>query len=263
MKLYILAILILIISCSTKQHKKEYNDTQVTQLLEKGKSDTLNSNAEIIETFIDSLNIGEKGKCKIEIIKHRVFDNTYVIIKFYTKGPAYWYIQNTYLYECDALMGLDPEISDFNNDKFNDITFISATAARGANEVRRLFIYDDREKKLISILNSQDFPNMQYNKELDCIDAFLVHGGSTTVFAKIVGDSLKQFARINNDNNRTVYEIDKFGKEKLIRKDTIIDLNNVYVRYTNYKPLKEYKKTTVNMIEKRRTHDEVRMEKNR
>jgi len=242
MKLYILTFLIFLISCSIKQSKKDNNNIQVTQPLEKVESDTLSPNAEIIETFTDSLNIGEKGNCKIEIIKHRVFDDTYVIIKFYTKGPAYWCIQNTYLYECDGLMGLDPYISDFNNDKFNDLTFISATAARSANEVRRLFIYDAQEKKLFSILNSQDYPNMQYNKKLDCIDAFLVHGGSTTVFAKIIGDSLKEFARVNNDNNRTVYEIDKSGKEKLIRKDTITDLSKVYVRYKNYKPLEEYKK---------------------
>jgi hypothetical protein len=81
---------------------------------------------------------------------------------------------------------------------------------------------------------------MEYNSELDCIDAFLVHGGSSTVFTRIKGDSLIEFASVHSDNNRTVYEMDKFGNEKLIRKDTIIDYDNVYVRYKNYKPLKEY-----------------------
>jgi hypothetical protein len=40
----------------------------------------------IIETFVDSLNIGVKGKCKVELIKHRVYDDIFVIIKFYIKG---------------------------------------------------------------------------------------------------------------------------------------------------------------------------------
>lgn len=198
----------------------------------------VNSNTEIIETFTDSLNIGEKGKCKIELIKHRVFDNTYIIVKFYTMGPYYWYIQNTYLYKCDALMDLTPNISDFNNDKFNDITFISATAARGANEVRRLFIYDDYEKKLISIVNSEDYPNMLYNKELDCIDAFLVYGGCSTVFLKINGDSLKEFASVELMDGMTVKEIDKNGKESIIFHDR--KNKDEFIRFKSYKPLKKY-----------------------
>jgi hypothetical protein len=32
---------------------------------------------------------------------------------------------NTYSYETTAMMGFEPVISDFNNDNFNDITFIS------------------------------------------------------------------------------------------------------------------------------------------
>jgi hypothetical protein len=240
MKPQIIIILTLFISCSNKQDKIITHNKKEIQTNNRVEKDILKHDTEIIEVFTDSLNIGEKGKSKIEIIKHRVFEDTYVIIKFYKKGPEYWFIQNTYSYECNALLGLEPNISDFNNDKLNDITFISGIAARGANEIRRLFIYNEQNKELISLLNSQDYPNMKYNKELDCIDAFLVHGGTTTVFTRIKRDSLKEFARINNDNNRTVYEIDKSGKEKLIKKDTIFDLNNIYVRYKNYKPLKKY-----------------------
>lgn len=133
----------------------------------------------IIEIFVDSLNIGVKGKCKVELIKHRVYDDVFVIIKFYvkgrntTKGTEHWMNTNTYSYETTAMMGFEPVISHFNNDNFNDITFISGTAARGANEVRRLFIYDNQNKNLVSIVNSEDYPNMLYNKKLDCIDAFL------------------------------------------------------------------------------------------
>lgn len=244
MKLNILIILIFIFSCTARPTDNEIKNVSVadTTASKTTITDTTNTNTEIIETFADSLNIGEKGKNKIELIKHRVFDNNYVIVKFYTKAPEpnRWYIQNTYIYECNAIMDLQPNIADFNNDNFNDITFISTQAARMSNEVRRLFVYDDYKRELTSIVNSEDYPNMLYNKELNCIDAFLIHGGSSTVFARIKGDSLKEFASVHNDSHRTVYEIDKFGKEKLLRKDKI-NPEDVYIRYINYKPLKEYK----------------------
>lgn len=240
----ILIILILIFSCTARPTDNEIKNVSVadTTASKTTIADKTNTNTEIIETFVDSLNIGEKGKNKIELIKHRVFDNNYVIVKFYTKAPESnrWYIQNTYIFECNALMDLKPNIADFNNDNFNDITFISTEAARSSNEVRRLFVYDNDKRELISIVNSEDYPNMLYNKELNCVDAFLIHGGSSTVFARIKGDSLKEFASVHNDSHRTVYEIDKFGKEKLLRKDKI-NPEDVYIRYINYKPLKEYK----------------------
>lgn len=243
MKLQFLLLPFLLLSCTTKQteHKPQLPATTDTPVAATAPADTTNTDTEIIETFADSLNIGRKGNCKIEIIKHRVLDHTYAIVKFYTRGPEYWYTQNTYLYECDALADLQPNISDFNNDQLNDLTFISATAARSANEVRRLFIYDDEEQRLISIVNAQDYPNMRYNQELDCVDAFLVHGGSTTVFTRIEGDSLKPFASVNNDSYRTVCEIDRSGNERVLRRDSIRDDMGVYVRYVNYKPLKRYK----------------------
>jgi hypothetical protein len=237
--IYILTI-IFFISCSSKQNKNGNNYTR--QAIDNSKTvDTTIQKTEIIETFIDSTNIGVKGESKIEIIKHRVFDDIYVIVKFFRKSRNQWFTQNTYLYESTDLISLDPNISDFNNDKLNDITFISSRAARMANEVRRLFIYDENERELVSIINSQDYPNMLYNKELNCIDAFLVYGGSSTVFARIKKDSLVEFASVNNSDCRTVYEKDKNGKEILLQKDTIIDGEGVYMRYENYKPLKPYK----------------------
>ena len=234
MKIIILSILVIFYSCSSKILDKKEENTSI--------SNTTDTNTEILETFVDSLNIGEKGKNKIELIKHRVFEDSYVIVKFYRKAsaPNNWYIQNTYTYQCTALLDLKPNIADYNNDNFNDISFISTQAARSANEVRRLFIYDDYNKELISIINSESYPNLLYNKELNCIDAFLIHGGSSTIFAKIEGDSLKEFASVHNDSHRTIYEIDEFGKEKLIRKDKI-NPEDVYIRYSNFNPLKEYK----------------------
>ena len=146
-------------------------------------------------------------------------------------------VQNNYSYET-TIMGFEPNISDFTNDGFNDITFISGTAARGANEIRRLFVYDGQKKELIPIINSEDYPNMLYNKELDCIDAFLVYGGCSTVFLNISGDRLKEFARVDLSDGLTVTVIDKKGKEKIILKDKTNEAG--YIRYKRFKPLKAY-----------------------
>lgn len=231
-------IVVLLLSCTSNKKKDSYsqpNNYKDTVIVPS--KDTLIPETEIIETFTDSLHIGRKGENKIELIKHRVYGDVYVIVKFYTKGPGIWYIQNTYLYEC-GLLEFNPVMSDFNNDRFNDITFISATGARGANEIRRLFIYDDKEDRLISMVNAQNYPNMEYNKELNCIDAFLVYGGCSTVFLKIKGDSLKSFAYVELDNGLTVTTIDDNGKEKIIYRDSSNKAG--YIRYKNFKPLKEY-----------------------
>lgn len=193
--------------------------------------------AQILEVFTDSTHIGVKGQCKIEIVKYTIYEDAYLLVKFYTRtGNSQWYLQDTYMYETTSLQALEPDISDYNNDGFNDITVISATAARGANEVRRLFIYDRKYNRLISIVNAEDFPNMQYNPELDCIDAFLVYGASTTVFAHIAGDSLKIFAQVANTADSVfVYVTGKKGKDKLIYKGPGA---GPYIRHSNFRRLK-------------------------
>jgi len=252
MKFFTIIFLTILLSCNTKKGTEKVIDKSANAEVPNPGSSLIGiqkddiPNTAILEIFVDSLNIGEKGKCKIELIKHRVYEYNYVIIKFYIKGrntikdPETWMIQNNYSYETDALRGFEPNISDFNNDGFSDITFISGNAARGANEVRRLFIYDDQKQELISIVNSEDYPNMLYNKELDCIDAFLVYGGSSTVFLNINGDSLKEFAKVELDNGLTVSTFDRNGKEKIIMKDKTNEAR--YIRYKNFKPLKEYDK---------------------
>lgn len=244
-----LVIFVLLLSCNTKQENKNAKNKNDTLTIANKNKTTAGSNedrpeTEIFETFVDSVNIGEKGRNKVELIKYRVYENNYVIIKFYVKGsntikdPETWMIQNNYSYETDALMSFNPDFTDFNNDNFNDITFISGTAARGANEVRRLFIYDNQNQQLISIVNSQDYPNMLYNEDLDCIDAFLVYGASTTVFAKLSGDSLKTFATVENSEQfHTINLIDKNGNERELYK---VKSKGIFVRHKNFKPLIEY-----------------------
>ena len=252
MKFFTIIILTILISCNSKQEAEKGNDKYKTvnhtnkkaSISKNSKTDSLNTY--ISEIFIDSLNIGERGKCKIELIKKEVnYDDSKIIINFYLKSKKpnkenkIWIIKNNYTYESNSLMGFKPYISDFNNDKFNDINFISATAARGSNEVRRLFIYEPKKQELISIVNSQDYPNMLYNKELDCIDSFIVTGTTTTLFAKILGDSLKTFAYVHNGMDfNTIYLVNNEGIEREFYK---VKSEDIHIRHKNYKPLIEYK----------------------
>ena len=93
----------------------------------------------------------------------------------------------------------------------------------------------NHKKQLVSIVNSEDFPNMRYNKELDCIDAFIVYSMTETVFARIEGDSLKTFAMIYNGLDfHTVVTIDKNGNEKELAKKPS---QGTDIRFKNYNPL--------------------------
>ena len=244
MKYIFFLFLIVGFACTGKQTKvaitqKTLNNKTAT--IENKIVPTVQKNSvafEIFETFIDSLHIGRKGKCKVEIVKFIESEEKYTKIDFFTKNNSKWVIQNHYSFINEAITGLETNISDFNNDKFNDLTFVSATAARGANEVRRLFIYNDQKQKLVSIVNSEDYPNMLYNKQLDCIDAFLVYGGCSTVFLKIKGDSLIKFARVECFDDLTVSTYNNKGMEKIIFKKT--GVNESYVRYKNFRPLVQY-----------------------
>lgn len=190
---------------------------------------------QIEEFFSDSLTIGRKGKNKIEISKIRNEDACEVILSFYSREDKNWLLKNRFQFAKDAITGIDPEISDFNNDGYNDITYVSNAAARGANEVRMLFIYDPAKDVLIPIQNSEEYPNLAYNKELNCIDAFLVHGGTSTVFLVLEGNQLKEIASVHNDSHRTVYKTDKDGNSILISRDSL-NPEDIYMRYKNFDP---------------------------
>jgi len=196
----------------------------------------MNDTTELEEFFVDSLNIGRKKYNKIELSRYRTPDSSWVSIKFYSKlSGNRWVLTQNFEFEKDDIVGCDMKLSDFNNDGHKDMTYISNTAARGANEVRRLFIYDKDKDKLVYMKNSEDYPNMLYNKTLKCIDAFLVYGGSSTVFLRIKGDSLVEFAGVAADNDLTVYEVDSKGNRKIIKKEKDTKLH--YIRFKNYKPL--------------------------
>lgn len=197
--------------------------------------------ARLEEYFTDSLQVGKKGHNKIQVAQYSTADSNYVIVNFFSRQGDKWILKNAFRFEKYGVVGCDPQLSDFNNDGYKDMTYISNEAARGANEVRRLFIYDKKSDQLISLKNSESYPNMEYNKKLNCIDAFALHGGCTTIFLKIAGDSLIRLASVDlSPEGLTITEYDKNGKGKVILSDTTTTLITAgFMRYSNYKPLQE------------------------
>jgi len=144
-------------------------------------------------------------------------------------------VRNNSTWLKDGISGLQAELADFNNDGYKDVTFVSATAAMGANEIRRLFIYDAVSDSLKFIRNSMDYPNLRYNPKLDCIDGFRVYGGSSTDFLRLQGDSLFMFATV------ALYEgvvVTTFGADpqgKVVHQDPTYE--GGCIRFNNYSPL--------------------------
>jgi hypothetical protein len=239
-KINIILTLICVFWNSPKAYTLVENKPTVDSTLDIDGTKTRTDSLIMVDYFVDSVNIGQREKNKIEITNYQVNDSNYVVINFYSLfDNKHWKVKQNFNFGKDGFTGCDPLISDFNNDNFNDFTYVSARAARMSNEVRKLFIYDNPKDELILIKNSEDYPNMLYNKELDCIDAFLIHGGTSTVFLKIFGDSLNEFASIHNNDFRIIYKTDNVGNSKLIKKKKI-NSSGVWVRYKNFDPLKAY-----------------------
>lgn len=207
-----------------------------------------------VEKFVDSLNIGARGKSKVEIENFRNNDeeSNLIIVNFYKQDSIwdhqkqknvgnYWKKIDRFYFDKDGVTGIDAEILDFNNDGFNDITYQSGIAARGGNVIKTLFIYHPREKRFIHVKNSDDFPNIFYNQDLDCINSFVFTGSTTTVFAKLENDSLKEFASVDFAKTITVYKNEIDGKSKLIDEKSTKGYD-AFIPFKNYKPLVQYRK---------------------
>jgi len=191
------------------------------------------------EEIIDSTSIGIKGKFKIDIhqIRH-IGDSVYITYNLFEKQNKIWKLKQSFKMGKDGVTNLGLEFKDFNNDGFKDMTVHTDIAGRGANDLRSLFIFDKKKGEFILIKNSSNFPNLQYNKVLNCIDALMVYGGSSTVFLKLDADTLREFAEVEQFQNiRTVYEFDSKGKKKILSKIKVNDSTD-YIRFSNYKPLK-------------------------
>ncbi|WP_142726117.1 hypothetical protein [Chryseobacterium sp. ON_d1] len=202
------------------------------------------------EKFVDSLNAGEKRKTKVEFEKFRHTGNgdVFVSIKFYKSEKKWikgektdidiWRLTNSFKFDKDGVTGLDVQISDFNNDGFNDITYQSAIAGRGGNIVMTLFVYDPDNKDFIHIKNSESYPNLTYNEKLHCINSLILTGSTTTVFLTIKKDALEEFARVDVSDKIVVEEKGGDGKFRVVEEKPFKGNDeDFYKTFKNYKPL--------------------------
>jgi len=241
MKAYLTALFILLIACnevktktsSPEVHKEVQSKTSIHKKVQSKTPEKL-----ISESFADSSNIGIKGKNKITIQKIIHLDSAYVEINFFQKDRQHWVLKQNMHFKADMISNSDPQIIDFNNDGFKDMTYQSAVAARGANELRTLFIFDKKSGLLKRMVNSEKYPNLEYNEYLNCITGWAVYGGTTTSFLKVEKDSLIRFANVDIfDGYIEAYEVKNGQTKRLIRKKMKDD--DIYIRYKNYKPLEE------------------------
>lgn len=215
-----------LISCEKKHDLSLNNKVKKSNIPEK-KTDSLSDKAFLLEeTFADSLNIGDKGKNKVVIQKfgNDYDDDDFVLIKFFnlnndfTYNKNKWNFTNKFIFEKDNITGLDILIRDFNNDGFKDFTYLSENSGRGGNEIRNLFVYNPKYKDFTYIKNSENYPNLEYNKDLDCINSTVLTGSTSTYFLKIKKDTLYDFAKINVYDSIIVKERDKKGKYRILLK---------------------------------------------
>lgn len=190
----------------------------------------------IVECSSDAKHFGVPHNNKIEINRFEGSDANLTTIKFYALGgDKQWILKQSLEFDKEYGPGFDPKIEDFNNDGFKDVTYVSGEAARGANEIRTLFIYDKKRNELVRIKNSADYPNLGYIKKLDCISSFMVHGASTTVFLRLDGEMLREFASVGTGLERVVFVTDNDGNERELSRRKMKE-QDVYTRYRNFNP---------------------------
>lgn len=114
-----------------------------------------------------------------------------------------------------------PLVYDYNNDGFYDYSFKSVTAARGANEIRRVFLFKPELNKFVELSNAQKYPNLTYNKSMQCLSGYAVYAGTMQSFLHIKHDSLVRFLDV--EHHRFVRTVRKFDGEKfhVLSKDSL------------------------------------------
>jgi len=213
--------------------KPEVNETVSTKTSELSEVDNVTGDYD--ETFTDERRIGRRGKNKVLV---RCFGNgekSFAEIKFYSLAKDQtWELRQSLDFEKDNLTGCDPEVRDFNNDDWKDLTYVSNVAARGANELRTLFIYDRTFDNLRLVRNSADYPNLEYNKKLNCVTSWAFHGATTTTFLRLDGDELKDFAHVNTGEELSVRVLGKNGWRDTYQRKMSED--DIYTRYSTFDP---------------------------
>ena len=191
------------------------------------------------EYFSDSKNTIKPKKYKINISQINNKNESIVNFELFRKSGAKWIKIQTGNFKKQANFSLNVTTDeDLNNDGYNDLKISYAQAARGANEIEILFIFNPKTQELIEIINSQDYPNLHYNSKRNCINSYMFYGGNSTYFLNIKENKLDSFARVEFYND-TVYSYKiKNGKEILLKKKEYKSDEGA-VFFSNFEPIEE------------------------
>jgi hypothetical protein len=235
-----LILLLVFVGCKDVKHTEKAVPDGNTQM---PATSTAKANEEVNwpivhELYADSTQIGIKGKNKIEMKCVSEEDTMYTDIRLYTKVNQKWVQKQQLRWHFNLASISPPKYTDFNNDGCGDFCYTSDIAARGANDVQTLFIFDKASGTMRRVKNAEEYPNLQYNRKLKCIDAFAVYGGSTSYFLTIDADTLRPFADVTLfDGRLVVTRYNKKGTRKLIKQEASVD---DFRRFKNVEPLEEY-----------------------
>ena len=102
-----------------------------------------------------------------------------------------------------------------------------------------MLIFQPKRNELLWIRNSEQYPNLDYNSKLHCLDALIFTGGLTTLFLKIEKDTLIEFAEVDQRDERIVVTItDTKGNKKEIKNIPNKGFSDM-ARFRSYDPLLE------------------------
>lgn len=188
--------------------------------------------------FTDNKDVINKGQFKIEVRQENNLPRLSLVkFKLFRKKNKKWHLVQNHSFTKEKGFYLDVTLDeDLNNDGYNDMKISYAQAARGANEVCKLFIFNPKTNAFIDVVNSQEYPNLHYNKKLNNINSNIFYGGNGTVFLKLVKNRLKELAYVYYGNDSAyIYKV-KDGKRILLKKQSY-ETEDAAVFFENYHPL--------------------------
>lgn len=242
---YLISIMLLaLFSCTNRTSVGSHSDIQNTTN-QTVVHDYQNGDVNASYLFVDSTNVGQKGKYKITV--EGLIDGAKMDLKMNLseKTPTGWKTVQEITETVLDLSDPDIELADINNDGFMDLRFKNMLAGNGYNELRKHYVFDKSNMQLKPITNSDNYPNLYYDPDLDCVVSYAVSGGYSSTFLVLEADSLREFASIVlSDNQRTVSTRNKQGVITILDKSDYNldrpDADLTYGQY-NYLSLKKYK----------------------
>ncbi len=190
------------------------------------------------QKFSDSKTVIKNNQYKLDVVQKNLNEDALVSFSLFKKVNKKWIKLQDYRFKKQNFFLSVDTSEDLNNDGYKDIKISFAQAARGANEINRLFVFDPKSQKLIDMENSADYPNLHYNAKRDCVTSDIFYGGSATYFLKIMKNKLAPFGKVEFYNDSiSSYKIVK-GKEILLKKQAY-DSDAGATFFSNFDPVEE------------------------